>query len=195
MFGWLKNAVLVIVLIAVIILSFWVSFMIGKRMISPVKKIPTSKTMVQGGSHAILPPEINLEVQGITFEAAEKTGAVKNKAAEKLPVTISEKKPEKEKVPEKAIAKKVEAGKTEKRITGGYVVQVGAFSRKQNAESLVAELNQKGFEASIVRSRKLYKVNAGKYDDLNAAKEQSKKINDSGYEGIIRPYGPNGRDD
>jgi DedD protein len=36
--------------------------------------------------------------------------------------------------------------------TGGWMVQVGAFRSRENAESLVAQLKKKGYPATIVRS-------------------------------------------
>jgi cell division protein FtsN len=67
MFNWLRNLMMVIILVAIIILSFWISFLIGKRMIVPVKKIPTQYLLTEE-ARPLFPPEITLEVQGVTLE-------------------------------------------------------------------------------------------------------------------------------
>lgn len=167
MMGWLRNLFIIIILIAVIVLSFWISFLIGKRMLIPAKKIPTGYLITEE-ARPQFPPEISLEVQGLTVEEAIDTPEVAE-----APKIIVKPKTENKQVP---------AAK------GKYTVQLGVFSKYNNAQTLLKELSNKGFSAEIKSSNRFYRVVAGRFSVLSAAGAHLKKLKSSGYEGIIRRY-------
>lgn len=59
--GWLKNILLIIVLIGIVIASFWVSFLIGQKLLTPTKKLPTKYLIPE--EPPLIPPSITLEVE------------------------------------------------------------------------------------------------------------------------------------
>ncbi len=191
MFNWLRNLLLIVVLIAIIVLSFWISFMIGKRMLTPVKKLPTSYMLTEE-SRSILPPEITLEVEGLTFETTpfETRHKAEKKAPEKK--TIVEKRSvKKHAMIGRTTAKKTRIAEPQKNIvptaaTGKYAVQVGAFSHRSNAQKLAGDLSAKGYANDVRRIGKLYRVDSGRFNSLSAAKAYLNKLGASGFEGIIR---------
>ncbi len=75
--------------------------------------------------------------------------------------------------------------------SGVYSVQVGAFSKKVNAESLVDKLNGKGYIAFVVNSgsadKITYKVRVGKLNSINEAKNLEKDLSGQGYPTKIVP--------
>ena len=72
-----------------------------------------------------------------------------------------------------------------------YTVQVGAFSNRNNAMQLTADLKENGFDAyveSIERSGdKLYRVRVGKFESKDRVIELQEKLLDAGYPTKIFP--------
>lgn len=72
-----------------------------------------------------------------------------------------------------------------------FTVQVGAFSKKENAEGLCEELTQRDYPAFIQEtysdSTKLYRVRVGKLQDFNHAVELQEELKNLGYPTKIYP--------
>ncbi|HTY12702.1 MAG TPA: SPOR domain-containing protein [Candidatus Omnitrophota bacterium] len=188
MWNWLRNLLLIVVLIAIIILSFWISFMIGRRMLSPAKKLPTAYLLTEEAK-SVLPPEITLEVEGLTFETApaeRSHKAVKTVKPAPAKVAAAPKKVGKKRpVSHKAVsAAPVKTPAVS--ASGKYAVQAGAFSRQSNAQALEKELKAKGFSASVRKVGKLFRVDAGRFASASAAKLLEQKLTASGFEAVIR---------
>ncbi len=66
-----------------------------------------------------------------------------------------------------------------------YTIQIGAFSRRENAEKLQRELKDKGISAFIVYSNNYYKVRTGKFSDYTSAKKYLEELKKKGLSGII----------
>ena len=66
-----------------------------------------------------------------------------------------------------------------------YVVQVGAFSEKANAQGMVQKLKSKGFTAYIT-SKNPYRVQAGAFRTEKAANELGNKLKQNGFPVYIR---------
>ena len=64
---------------------------------------------------------------------------------------------------------------------GIYRVQVGAFSKKANAEGLCAKLKVEGFSTLIVNVNGMYKVQVGAYGVKSNAENTLKKLHNAGY--------------
>jgi N-acetylmuramoyl-L-alanine amidase len=67
-----------------------------------------------------------------------------------------------------------------------YKIQVGAFSKKENADKLKDELNKKGYEAIVVKDGKYWKVQTGAFSNPDGAKRLSDKLTKDGYKNIIK---------
>ena len=152
--------------------SFSVSFMIGKRILVPTKKIPTKSFLIEKElEKSPLSEEISIEV--------ETTAREMDKLASKY--LAEEKIEEKIEVP---APKEPVVKESNKRVTsfGEYYVQVGAYSYHSNALNFKKELEGKGFSASVVKKGKYYRVYAGSFSTMSQAKAQVAKLKSAGYE-------------
>lgn len=173
--GFLKTLLLLLILIAIIIASFWVSFLLGKRILVPVKEAPERKFEVSIQESQPTPQamqrleEIMLEAE--EGEAAEPVKVEPKKVAKALP-TVSKGYSHTVKQDQNAqhyykvvaevfssqsgaaaLAEKLQAGGFAtyiRRTDKGYRVQVGAFYRKSDAQRLQGSLRVKGFQSTII---------------------------------------------
>ena len=72
--------------------------------------------------------------------------------------------------------------------TGLYRVQVGAFSKKANAEALCAKLKVEGFDTLIVKVGKYYKVQVGAYGVKSNAENTLQKLKDANHRDAFITY-------
>lgn len=66
-----------------------------------------------------------------------------------------------------------------------YKVQVGAFSKKENANKLSEELINKGIGTFVTKVNGLYKVQCGAYSNADNAKKMAQRLNNMGYDTYI----------
>ena len=69
--------------------------------------------------------------------------------------------------------------------TNLYKVQVGAFSKKENANKLSEELINKGIGTFVTKVNGLYKVQCGAYSNSDNARNMAKRLNNMGYDTYI----------
>ena len=161
---FLKSCFLFVLLIAVIGSSFWVSYLLGKRILVPVKNLPDRKIEV-------IIPEPPPSIAAL--EKAEiKIAAVSSK------VLLVE-----EKV-KNTSAKKTEAAKKEKYASVDqktyYKVQAGVCSDKTNAMDLAEKLNLSGFHTYLRRVSSGWRVQVGAF---------SKKVEALGLQNMLQSKG------
>jgi DedD protein len=79
------------------------------------------------------------------------------------------------------------------RAAGGWLVQVGSFASRGNADRLARELKRKGYGAfvaeSVSRGRKWYRVRIGPERDRAAAAAVAKRLRAAGRKGEVIPPG------
>ena len=152
--------------------SFSVSFMIGKRILVPTKKIPTRSFLAEKElEKSPFSEAISIEVE-TTAREMEKL-ASKYLAEENIEVPA----------PKKPVVKKSVKGVAS---YGKYYVQVGAYSYQSNALNFKKELESKDFSASLVKKGKYYRVYAGSFSTMSQAKAQVAKLKSAGYESFVR---------
>lgn len=66
-----------------------------------------------------------------------------------------------------------------------YRVQVGAFRNRQLANNLAYQLRQQGYPAEVVSENGLFKVQVGKYDDIDNAAAMEMNLRMNGYNTFI----------
>lgn len=66
-----------------------------------------------------------------------------------------------------------------------YTVQIGAYSKKANAESMLSKVKAKGFDCFIVNVSGLYKVQVGAYAIEANAKAMKAKLKAAGFDAFI----------
>lgn len=162
--GWLRNILLIIVLIGIVAASFWVSFLIGQKLLTPVKKLPTKYLIPE--EPPLIPSSITLEVE---------TVGKKVKPAKAKKTVISRPKVRVEMEP-----------KAEAEASGPWVIQVGAFSKSANAALLVKQIKAKGFAARQAKVGAWWRVYAGGFKTAAEAKEYQSRLLSTGFEGILR---------
>ena len=71
--------------------------------------------------------------------------------------------------------------------SGDWIVQLGSFSQRGNADRLASELQRSGFSASVKggggASRTLFRVRAGPATDRNAAEALAERLAAAGFKG------------
>ncbi|MBV8578927.1 MAG: SPOR domain-containing protein [Acetobacteraceae bacterium] len=74
---------------------------------------------------------------------------------------------------------------------GGWSIQVGSFTSRENAEHLANELRARNFVASVSGStgngRKLYRVRVGSEPDRASAQALATRLRAAGHSGSIVP--------
>lgn len=87
----------------------------------------------------------------------------------------------------------IEASKLEELERRGYsfVIQVGAFLDKKNAQELFRQLKKKGFDSYVVEDKengsRFYKVRVGKFDGRSDAEVKREALLDKGFPARIFP--------
>jgi len=171
--GFLKTLLLLLILIAIIVASFWVSFLLGKRILVPVKEAPERKFEVSIQESQPTPQAMQ-RLEEIMLEAEEEEVPVKvePKKVPKAQPTVSKGYSRTVKQEQNAqhyykvvaevsssqsgaaaLAEKLQAAGFAtyvKRTDNGYRVQVGAFYRKSDAQRLQSSLRAKGFQSTII---------------------------------------------
>ena len=69
--------------------------------------------------------------------------------------------------------------------TGLYKVQIGAYSKKENAEAMVRRVKAIGFDAFGYQSGNVYKVQAGAFKDENNADDLASKLAKAGFDTYV----------
>lgn len=72
-----------------------------------------------------------------------------------------------------------------KKTTVLYKVQIGAFSKKSNADDLAAEAKSKGFDALVILKDGLYKVQIGAFASKENADDLVVKAQKAGFDVIV----------
>ncbi|MDR7002102.1 N-acetylmuramoyl-L-alanine amidase [Neobacillus niacini] len=72
-----------------------------------------------------------------------------------------------------------------KKTTVLYKVQIGAFSKKSNADDLAAEAKSKGFDALVILKDGLYKVQIGAFSSKENADDLAEKAKRAGFNVIV----------
>ncbi len=162
---FLKNIFVGLILIGIVVGSFWVSFLIGKRVLVPVKNLETRETpnLVE---EKIPVEEEDLSVLATpekTAKPAEKATPVPSKRIETVKTTVAS--------PEKMMY---------------YKVQAGLFTTKADADALVGSLKEKGVKAFVRKvSGSEYRVQVGAYRTRSSAQVLVNDLQSKGVEATI----------
>ncbi len=167
-FGALKNLVLFVVLVAIIGASFWVSFLLGKRILVPVKNIPDQKIQVDIPEP---PPSI------AALQDVEELGLDDEEFSKTTPTTIK-----------KAPVKKTISTRTYPVSSGGtryYKVQAGYFSSRSSALSLASKLRASGFSTYVRKIGSGWRVQAGAYYTKTYAQNLQRSLKKKGFNSTL----------
>ena len=208
----LKNLFLLLVLIVLIVACFWVSFLLGKRILTPPKRVApvelsmaTFEALPTSDHLKKLAIEATKEVENIpiTLEAIAKVkkAIVKktqaSKTTYKFPVTpIVSQQVKKEVQPQKIVqkpksltAKKViqpVAAKTTTRKTVGYYkVQVGLFGSRAAADTTGKKIQTAGFDSYVKKLTNGWRVQAGAFKTKAEADRLKASLKAHGFQSLV----------
>ena len=75
------------------------------------------------------------------------------------------------------------------RLAPGFSVQIGAFDKREPAQSLVTRLRRQGHEARIDADAKWFRVRVGHWTDRAAADAAQAKLKAAGFNGFVAEVG------
>jgi cell division protein FtsN len=172
--GLLKNGLTFLLLLLVVIASFWVSFQLGRRILLPVNKVPGAAKIEAAVPETPDSIKALQRLQAALSGEAQKKTVVKKKAAAKTvqynrvvvarPVSYRKSKSGRGYFKVQAgwftdrnmaneLAGKVKAaghGVFIRKVRGGWRVQAGAFRKKSEAEALRQKLAAQGFKPQVL---------------------------------------------
>ncbi len=70
---------------------------------------------------------------------------------------------------------------------GAYVVQLGSFAKRANADRLAQQVHALGFQVSVAHGARLYRVQVGPARDRAAAEQMAAKLSAKGHAGTVVP--------
>jgi cell division protein FtsN len=164
----LKNIFVFLVLALIVVASFFVSFQLGSRILSPVKvAIPETPASIKTLQ----------KLQAIMSQEAGKVKAkVRAVVAKRQPSLVGRPKTVRR-------ARTVEP----RRLTGKhyYKVQVGLFEAKAEADQLGAKVQAKGFDLYVKKVADGWRVQAGAYRTKDIAEELRGQLTAQGFNSQI----------
>jgi len=168
--GFIKSLLLFVLLIGIIVSSFWVSFLLGKRILVPVKQIPERKFEVAAPVGQPTPAALQ-RLEEVMLEEEQRAAVREVEEVETEPVRIMEPAP---------VAPKPSAG--EKHY---YKVQAGVFSSKDNALALADRLHASGFATYIKKLENGWRVQVGAFYRKSQAQHLQGSLSAKGFESTI----------
>ncbi len=188
---FVKNIFVGLLLVGIVVGSFWVSFLIGKKvLVPPVKNLATVEVPVQAPktvSNADLEKATPVAEEPVAEEPATTLGpeqpitpraakAIAAKAGLPKPIT-SKKLAASKKLKTKAVPKAAAKTKGSK----FYKVIVGTFPTAGEANQLVAQLKKGGFGSYVKKIAGGYRVQAGAFDSSAQASPLVVKLKNKGF--------------
>lgn len=165
---FMKNFFIGLLLIGIVVGSFWISFLIGKKvLVPPVKNLPTLEIPAP---KAISPLDLEkatpVKEEPLIHEreikpVAAKTAIAVKKAPAKTAITAPAIKSQ-----TAAVTKKTAAAKKPIKY---YKVIVGTFKTAAEAQELANSLKEKGFASFIKSISGIFRVQAGAFDTKEKA--------------------------
>ena len=163
-FGWLKNIFVALLLVGIVVGSFWISFLIGKRVLTPVKPLKSEK---------VIPIE-------------ERVMVIEEEVAEEKPIVMPEPKPEPKPAPESEPAPLVSPKPPEPQVSKYYKVHVGSFDNSSSANSYGSRLKSSGFPTYVKKlDSGIWTVQTGAFKLRSQAETLVSKLRAKGFESNI----------
>ena len=166
---------------------------LGRTSSEPNPHIADKLTEAGPDAGADIRPESRNVTAGPKPAAAEKPTAGRGQRANVAPAQRSAAPEKPQGVAAAATSNTVHGGSAAAASASGWVVQLGVFASRPNAERLAQELKEKGFRVSVSESpgggRKLFRVRTGAVVDRTAAQDLAAKLRAAGAAGSVIPHG------
>ncbi len=158
----LKPLLVFLLLVILIIGCFWVSFSLGRRLLSPSRSAEKIQVAIPE------PPASIAHLQKLAAAVSLET-AKKVKTTVKAPIM-------------KPLIKSKSAVKVSKKL---YKIQAGLFTKKADALALSEKLNGDGFETSVKKVGGSWRVQTGAFRNLSSAQKLQKSLTEKGYKSTV----------
>lgn len=156
---FVKSVFVFLLLVGIVVGSFWVSFLIGKRVLVPVKTLETR--------------ELSPIIENITIEEDPTSMIVTSEA-------------EIEKINRSVPSKRIVLAEEQMEAVKYYKVQAGLFTSKTDAEKLVSELKANGVSGFVRKvSSQAWRVQVGAYRTKPKAQVMLSELKAKGFSGTI----------
>jgi len=175
---FIKNIFIGLLLVGIVVGSFWVSFLIGKKvLVPPIKNLPTfeipaPKTISNSDIERATPVKEEPVIREREIKAVEAKAKLPKPVAVQKVLTLK-----------KAGVAKVAAKKTVLKTKGVkfYKVIVGTFKTADEASTLVKSLKEKGFQSYVKKLPGTFRVQAGAFDKKEKSDPLVVKLKDKGF--------------
>jgi hypothetical protein len=179
---FIKNIFVGLLLVAIVVGSFWVSFLIGKKvLVPPIKNLPTfespaPRTVSRMDIEKAAPVR---EEPAISEKEVKETEI---KAGLPKPVSASKVAAAKKIVPQ-TLHKTAAAKKSAVKTKGGnhYKVIVGANKSAAEADALVKSLKAKGYRSYVKMASGQYRIQAGAFESREKANPMVVELRKKGF--------------
>jgi len=180
---FIKNIFVGLLLVGIVVGSFWISFLIGKKvLVPPIKNLPTFEMpTLKAISKADIEKATPVNEEPIIKEREIKWTEVKAQLPK--PITVTKIKTAAKPVAVKTVSKPA-AIKTPVAQSKGikyYKVIVGTFKTANEANALVRSLKEKGFQSYVKKLSGLYRVQTGAFDTKEKANPLVVKLKGKGF--------------
>jgi cell division protein FtsN len=169
-----KNLLLSLLLVALIIGSFWLSYHIGKRFLFTAKRIPEPKIEIAIPE----PPEPPAAPAVKPDKEIKQTDEASKKAVKPKAPTVA-------KTTKTAEAPKKTASKTTTASKQYYKVQAGFFTNKSNALNLIKKLTTQGFSTYLRKLSNGWRVQVGAFKTKTQALSLQRSLGTKGFNSTI----------
>jgi len=173
--SWIKGLFTFLILVIVVVVSFWISFQLGKNVLMPVRKISEKKIEAPIPE----PPESIRALQRLReVMSKEAMKKARVKAGAKVPV-----KPKRKIV----CRAKTAAAPVVKAAAGKhyYKVQAGWFADKSKADELAGRLKASGFDVFLKKVGGGWRIQAGAYKTKSTAEVLRRKLKEKGFDSSL----------
>jgi DedD protein len=161
---------------------------VSERVLLPGQEGQDTKTVVLDRERSEPMPAVSSSV-----ETSKTTGTVAAEPEEEAPQPQPVvQKPDVRTVEQSPPKPDSETPKATSSTTGMWVVQLGSFSNKENAEKLAADLRRQGYAAFLSQlstsSGQLHRVRIGPQKDRESAEAMAARLLKVGHEGQVLPH-------
>ena len=178
---FIKNIFVGLLLVGIVVGSFWISFLIGKKvLVPPIKNLPTfempaPKTITKAELEGATPVKEEFALQEKEIKAIGLKTKLLQPVAAKKALSIKE--------AGKTVAVRPEIKIPVAKTKGAkfYKVITGTYKTAGEANELTRSLKEKGFQSYVKKISGLFRVQAGAFDKKEKAAPLVVKLKDKGF--------------
>ncbi|MFH1710047.1 MAG: SPOR domain-containing protein [bacterium] len=184
---FIKNIFVGFLLVGIVVGSFWISFLVGKRvLVPPVRNLPTLETApLKAISKLDIERAVPVKEEPVIKEREIKAVEVKAKLPPPVAVKkiMTAKKIGAARTPVKtAVVKPAVKAPAEKTVSAKYYkVIAGTYKTAAEVNKVIKSLKEKGFRSYVKKISGLYRVQVGAFDESDKADPLVVQLKEKGF--------------